>query len=140
MHTLADVQRPGPSRPPARQPAGTRIFTLADLPPSDGRCAGCHSPDGELYEALGKVWHHDCLLCAKCQRPAGARLYQVPGWDEVVYCHNCTSRRQDRCIGCNRPSNSSRHLEEGRCLCSECAVTATLTAQQAQAEYARVQR
>lgn len=93
-----------------------------------------------MVEALGKLWHPNCFLCAACQQPAGERFYQVPGWDELPYCQDCSSRRQNRCLACNRPSSSSQRQEDGRRVCSACQPTAIRSTQDAQTEYGRVQR
>ncbi|ENY62761.1 Rho GTPase activating protein, putative [Entamoeba histolytica HM-1:IMSS-A] len=50
-------------------------------------CGKCGKPvEGKILKAMGKVWHHECFVCAKC---GGKISGGFVNWDGKPVCKNC---------------------------------------------------
>ncbi|EDR23856.1 lim domain, putative [Entamoeba dispar SAW760] len=54
---------------------------------SSNLCGKCGKPvEGKILKAMGKVWHHECFICAKC---GGKISGGFVNWDGKPVCKNC---------------------------------------------------
>lgn len=110
-------------------------------------CFGCRKPiAGRSITAMGRVWHPEHFVCAKCVRPfpdSGFFEHQSKPYCQTCYascfapaCHSCERpivgaaffalnrywhKEHFLCHVCNLPLAGSRFAEwEGRAMCPRC--------------------
>uniref|UniRef100_A0A0M3I3Y5 LIM domain-containing protein n=1 Tax=Ascaris lumbricoides TaxID=6252 RepID=A0A0M3I3Y5_ASCLU len=83
-------------------------------------CSACRRPidDERSVFALGKHWHTDHFLCAKCEKPFyGSKHYEKR---ERAYCESCY-KKHFLCAKCEKPFYGSKHYEKReRAYCESC--------------------
>ena len=99
-------------------------------------CHCCSQPlaGKESIQALGKIYHSECLRCSICQENIG-RNQKIESYKGIPICHSCYSKRCKACPNCNLPvlRGGIRFLFEGQmihvhkdcAICKECGKNLT---------------
>lgn len=89
-------------------------------------CSACHYPIDEerCIVALGKFWHKDHFMCAKCEKPFyGSKHYEKK---ERAYCESCYKKTfADVCYKCNSGLTGANLKVFAKYWCPECYTCST---------------
>lgn len=104
------------------------VFTQALEPGEWGecivnRCTRCgRGVEGSFIQAMGRVYHHDCLQCCVCERPITSSFI-TNIWGDVY----CSQHQQElpSCASCGRiicqkVTGGGGRYKDGRVMCRQC--------------------